>query len=119
MLKVLPASHFSQFFPIFYTKTYKERQLSLPSIHSLTVWHYLISIFSHTTDLIRQLSHTHMLFTFLNLGANTTSYHFLPRSLVAQCKELPLLDQEVASSNPGCDEFFSLCFDQFEYPADI
>ena len=44
MLKVLPASHFSQDFPIFYTKTYKERQLSLPSIHSLPVWHYLISI---------------------------------------------------------------------------
>ena len=119
MLKVLPASHFSQDFPIFYTKTYKERQLSLPSIHSLTRVALPNIYFSHTTDLIRQLSHTHMLLPFLNLGTYTTSYHFISRSRVAQCKELPLLDREVACSNPGCNEFFSLCYDQFKYPADI
>ena len=106
MSEVLPASHFSQDFPIFYTKTYKERQLSLPSIHSLPLVALPNIYFSHTTDLIRQLSHTHMLFPFLNLGTYTTSYHFISRSRVAPCKELPLLDREVACSNPGWNDFF-------------
>ena len=115
--KLLPASlFFSQDFPIFYTKwqfykhtlTYKERQLSLPSIHSLPRVPLPNIYFSHTTDLIRQLSHTHMLLPFLNLGTNTTSYYLISRSRVAQCEELWSLNHEVASSNPGCNDFFFL-----------
>ena len=73
--------------------------------------------FSHTTDLIRQLSHTHMLLPFLNLGTNTTSYYLISRSRVAQCEELWSLNHEVASSNPSCNDFFFL--NALINPADI
>ena len=49
MLELLPASLFSQDYPIFY----KERQLSLPSIHCLPRVTLPNIYFKHTTHLIR------------------------------------------------------------------
>ena len=109
MLKVLPASQFS-------TQKHTKKDNSVYPAYTVCHSVALPNIyFSHTIDLLRQLSHTHMLFTFLNLGTYTTSKHFISRSRVAQSKELPLLDREVASSNPDCNDFFSLCYNQFKY----